>query len=154
MSNEKAARTTLSMKDMMTLMGWGKNNIQYMETNPRNNIRRKIRTDTGLNIGTSKIIDLMKTLGIKKKNNGHGGARPTRMNKIMRQIETLTQSMVSLSNYVISSVKPHGMAARDGATIDRLQQEFNTVISQHAMLVLMLQDMSKVSEEKKNVKTD
>lgn len=150
MSTEKAARTTLSMKDMITLMDWGKNNIRYMETNPRNNIRRKIRTDTGLNIGASKIIDLMKTLGVKKKNNGHGGPRPSRMSKVMKQIETLTQSMVSLSNYVISSVKPHGMAARDGAAIERLQQEFNTVISQHAMLALMLQDIDKVSEEKKN----
>lgn len=68
-----AAKTVLSMEESMCLVEWGRKNTEYMTRNPRNNIRRKIKTDTGIDAGLTKIVELEKMFKIVKK---HGGKRP------------------------------------------------------------------------------
>lgn len=68
-----AAKAVLSMEESMRLVEWGRKNSEYMTRNPRNNIRRKIKTDTGIDAGLAKIVELEKMFKIVKK---HGGKRP------------------------------------------------------------------------------
>lgn len=68
-----AAKAVLSMEESMRLVEWGRKNTEYMTRNPRNNIRRKIKTDTGIDAGLAKIVELEKMFKIVKK---HGGKRP------------------------------------------------------------------------------
>ena len=68
-----AAKSVLSMEESIRVVEWGRKNSEYMTRNPRNNIRRKIKTDTGIDAGLAKIVELEKMFKIVKK---HGGKRP------------------------------------------------------------------------------
>ena len=67
------AKQKFTIEESMRLAEWGKANIQYMMKNPRNNVRRKIKQDTGMEVGTAKLVELAKMYNIVRK---HGGKRP------------------------------------------------------------------------------
>lgn len=71
------AKQKFTIEESMRLAEWGKANIQYMMKNPRNNVRRKIKQDTGMEVGTAKLIELGKMFNIVRT---HGGKRPVGKN--------------------------------------------------------------------------
>ena len=58
------AKQKFTIEESMRLAEWGRKNSEYMTRNPRNNIRRKIKTDTGLDAGLAKIVELEKMFKI------------------------------------------------------------------------------------------
>ena len=90
-----AAKTVLTMGESIQLVSWGKDNVEYMSRNPRNNIRRKIKTDTGIDVGLTKIIELEKMYKVTKK---HGGKRPAGKNytRLLLDLHTIAVAVHNL----------------------------------------------------------
>jgi hypothetical protein len=93
-----AAKTVLSMEESMRLVEWGRKNTEYMTRNPRNNIRRKIKTDTGIDAGLTKIVELEKMFKIVKK---HGGKRPAGKNyaRLLLDLHTIAVAVHNLHRW-------------------------------------------------------
>lgn len=90
-----AAKTVLTMEELIKLVAWGKDNVEYMSRNPRNNIRRKIKTDTGIDAGLTKIIELEKMFKVSKK---HGGKRSAGKNyaRLLLDLHTIAVAVNNL----------------------------------------------------------
>ena len=93
-----AAKTVLTMEESIRLVQWGKENCQYMCRNPRNNVRRKIKTDTGIDAGLTKIIELEKMYKVTKK---HGGKRPAGKNysRLLLDLHTIAVAVHNLHRW-------------------------------------------------------
>ena len=66
--------------------------------NPRNNVRRKIKTDTGIDAGLTKIIELEKMYKVTKK---HGGKRPAGKNysRLLLDLHTIAVAVHNLHRW-------------------------------------------------------
>ena len=86
------AKQKLSIQESMKLAEWGKANIEYMTKNPRNNIRRKIKQDTGMEVGAAKLIELAKMFNVVRK---HGGKRPAGKNyiRMLSDLRTVAEAV-------------------------------------------------------------
>ena len=102
-----AAKTVLTMEESMRLVQWGKENCQYMCRNPRNNIRRKIKTDTGIDAGLTKIIELEKMYKVTKK---HGGKRPAGKNysRLLLDLHTIAVAVHNLYRWNHATLNDDG----------------------------------------------
>lgn len=86
------AKQKFTIEESMKLAEWGKANIEYMTKNPRNNVRRKIKQDTGMEVGTAKLVELARMFNVVRK---HGGKRPAGKNysRMLSDLRTVAEAV-------------------------------------------------------------
>ena len=145
-----AAKTVLTMEESIRLVQWGKENYQYMCSNPRNNIRRKIKTDTGIDAGLTKIIELEKMYKVTKK---HGGKRPAGKNysRLLLDLNTVADALVNLLEWNMMSFSADGtlkMQTEDGN--DKLVRLGRNMVDSSAAVKEVIKNLRAIREQIRN----
>jgi hypothetical protein len=93
-----SAKLRFTMEESLKLAEWGKANVEYMRRNPRNNVRRKIKNDTGMEIGNTKLKELAEMFNIVKT---HGGKRPAGKNfvRLLRDLHVVAVAVKHLIEF-------------------------------------------------------
>lgn len=145
-----AAKTVLTMEESIRLVQWGKENCQYMCRNPRNNIRRKIKTDTGIDAGLTKIIELEKMYKVTKK---HGGKRPAGKNysRLLLDLNTVADALINLLEWNMLSFSADGtlrMRTEDGN--DKLVRLGRNMVDSSAAVKEVIKNLRTIREQIRN----